>query len=629
MVVTRGRHGQRPVRAWVERLAACPTTRDIALALIAIAAASTLLRTILASVAHAPVIFSDELGYEKLAQSIGRSGHVALFNERGLSYPPLYPLVLAPIYAVDRVSAPVAYSLIKVANAILMSASIFPAYKIARYVLPRRSSLVAAGLSVVAPLMFYTSFSMSENLAYPLCLFALWALLATIRAPGLRNDALFLGAVAAATAARAQLVVLAPAALTAVLLTAALDREQSGGLLTRLASAVDRHRLLFAVLGAILVVAAGAAAAGKDVLSVFGSYATLGRSGLPDPGRFLRMLAWHVAGLDLAVGVIPFAAAILAAIVFVRRRFRGKALAFAAVAVSVTCWLMVEVAYDAAVLDVGDVPRIHERYLIYLVPLFLVALLATLQIPEGEATATLYLTACGVTALLLLAIPFHTVINQVSAVDTFGLQPLAHTHAGKVVPRPHPALLAVGGAAVLGFLFFHVRRQARATVILMLIPLLLIGSQELSRISAGSLFTRSLLPLRADWVDAAKPTGAVVLVTAGEDPIPALETAYANYSISRLYYLCRPVAGHEFGERQVTIDAVGRFRAPSGPVAAAYAVVPDGLGVRGRVVARNPQGRELLVALRGNRLRASSATRRQINAGGCDTRMTTAPPSAR
>jgi hypothetical protein len=629
MVVARGRSGERPVRAWLERLAAVPTTRDIALALIAIAAASALLRTILASVAHAPVVFSDELGYEKLAQSIGRTGHLALFNERGLSYPPLYPIVLAPIYAVGGVSAPVAYGLIKVVNAGLMSVSIFPAYKIARYVLPRRSSLVAAGLSAVAPLMFYTSFSMSENLAYPLCLFAFWALLAAIRAPGLRNDALLLGAVVLATAARAQLVVLAPAALTAVLLTAALDPEPSSRLPGRFVRAVDRHRLLFGAVGAVIVVAAAAAAAGRDVLSVFGSYATVGHRGLPGLGRFLRMLAWHVAGLDLAVGIIPFAAATITAVVLARRRFRGNALPFAAVAVSVTCWLIVEVAYDAAVFDVGDVPRIHERYLIYLVPLFLVALLATLQIPEGEASATLYLTACGVAALLLLAIPFHTVINQVSAVDTFGLQPLAHTHGGRIVPRPHPALLAVGGAAVLGLLFFHVRRQTRATVILMLIPLLLIGSQELSRISAGSLFTRSLLPVRADWVDAAKPAGPVVLVTSAEDPIPALETAYANYSISRLYYLCRPVAGHEFGERQVTIDQSGRFRASSGPVTAAYAVVPDGIRLEGRIVARNRRGRQVLVALRGDGLRVSAATRRQINGGGCDTRTTTAPPSAR
>jgi Dolichyl-phosphate-mannose-protein mannosyltransferase len=605
MATARSRSRRRPVQTW---LAAVPATPDVARALVAIAAASTLLRVILASVAHAPVIFSDELAYEKLAQSIGRSGHLALFNEHGLSYSPLYSLVLAPIYTLG-VSAPAAYSLIKLVNAVLMSLSIFPTYKIARFVLPRRSSLVAAGLSALAPLMFYTSFSMSENLAYPVCLTAFWALLATIRAPGARNDALLLGAVVAASATRAQLVVLVPAALTAVLLTAALDREPPGGFLRRLGVAIDRHRLLFGALGAALLVTAGAALAGEGVFSVLGSYANVGRSDLPGIGRFLRMLAWHVAGVDLGVGIVPFAAAIITAVVFARRRFRGNALPFATVAVSVTGWLILEVAYGAAVLDVNDIPRIHERYLIYVVPFFLIALLATVHIPEREASGILYLAGCGLAALLLLAIPFHTVINQVSAVDTFGLQPLAHTHAGKIVALPHPSLIAVGGAAVLGFLFFHVRRQARATVILMLIPLLLIGSQELSRISAGSLFARSRLPPRADWVDATKPAGPVVLVTAAEEPSPALQTAYANYSISRLYYLCRPVAGREFGERRVTIDPSGRFRGPTGPVAAAYAVVPTGLQVEGRIVARNRRGRELLVALPRDRLGLPPARR--------------------
>jgi hypothetical protein len=607
VVIARSPSRRRPVRAWLERLAAVPTTHDIAWALVAIASASALLRMILATVAHAPVVFSDELGYEKLAQSIGRSGHLALFDEHGLSYSPLYPLVLAPIYALD-VSAPTAYSLIKVVNAVLMSLAIFPTYKIARFVLPRRSSLIAAGLSAVAPLMFYTSFSMSENLAYPVCLTAFWALLATIRAPRIRNDALLLGALLAATATRAQLVVLVPASLTAVLLTGALGGDASG-LLRRLRAAVGRHGLLFGAVGAALLVAAGAALAGKGVFSVFGRYANVGRSDLPDIGRFLRMLVWHLAGLDLAVGVVPFAAAIVTAVVLARRRFRGNALPFAAVAVSVTGWLLVEVAYDAAVFDVSDVARIHERFLIYLVPFFLIALLATLQIPEGEASAALYLAGCGLAALLLLAIPFHTVINQVSAVDTFGLQALAHTHAGRIAPLPHPALLAVGGAALLGFLFFHVRRQTRATVILILIPLLLIGSQEMGRISAGSLFARSHLPLQADWVDAANAAGPVVLVTAAEEPSAALQTAYWNYSISRLYYLCRPVAGPEFGERQVTIDPTGRLRSASGPVVAGFAVAPAGLGVEGRIIVRNRPGRQVLVALPRGRLSLPPATR--------------------
>jgi hypothetical protein len=328
------------------------------------------------------------------------------------------------------------------------------------------------------------------------------------------------------------------------------------------------------------------------------------------------MLAWHAAGIDLAVGVVPFVAALVATVAFARRGFRGPQLPFAALAASVSAWLVAEVSYDAAVFDVGDVPRIHERFLIYLVPFFLVTLLATLQIPQREAPRALYAAGGVAAALLVLAIPFHTVINQASAVDTFALQPLAHTSHGRVVPLSHATLIALVGAALLALLFLHVGRRLRPTIILMLIPLLLIGGQEMSRISAGSIFARSRLPVRTDWVDAAHPRGPVVLLTAAEDPMAALQTAYANESITRLYYLCRPVAGPEFGERSITIDQSGGVRSADGAIAAAYAVAPTNLRVEGDVIARNPRGHEVLVALEGSPLRVAS-TRRSV-AAGCE-----------
>jgi hypothetical protein len=425
-----------------------------------------------------------------------------------------------------------------------------------------------------------------------------------------------LGALVLAAATRAELIVLIPATLTAVLLTAALDGATGVGSARRVGAAIVQHRLLFGAVGCALLAAGVSALAGTGIYSIFGRYANVGRSPFPSGERLVRMLAWHVAGIDLAVGVVPVVAVVVAAVALARRGFRSPALPFAALAASVTVWLVAEVAYDAAVFDVSDVPRIHERFLIYLVPFFLVTLLATVEIPAREAPRVLYLVGCGVATLLVIAIPFHTVVNQTSAVDTFGLQPLAHTSHGRVVPIPHATLVALAGAALLSLLFLQVRRRLRATIVLMLIPLLLIGGQEMSRISAGSFFARSHLPVRTDWVDAAHPSGSVVLLTGAEDPTAALQTAYANESISRLYYLCRPVAGPEFGERGVTVDATRRLRSANGLIEAAYAVAPAGLGVEGRVVARNRRGREVLLAVDGKPLRLTSARR---SAGvGCE-----------
>ncbi len=124
----------------------------------------------------------DELGYEQMARSFARTGHFALLGQRGLAYSPLYPIVLSPIYALTS-SMHTAYEWAKVENAVLVSLSVFPVYAIARSVLPRGRSLAVAGLSLLAPLMLYSGFEMSESLAYPLCLVAFWTMLRAVRRP--------------------------------------------------------------------------------------------------------------------------------------------------------------------------------------------------------------------------------------------------------------------------------------------------------------------------------------------------------------------------------------------------------------------------------------------------------------
>src|SRR5205814_3836296 len=142
------------------------------------------------------------------------------FGKDGLAYSPLYPIVLSPIYALTS-SLHTAYEWSKVENTVLVSLSVFPVYGIARSVLPRGRSLGVAALSLFAPLMLYSGFELTESLAYPLFLVAIWTLLRTVRRPSVGNDALLLAAIVLASSARLQLVGLVPAALTAVLLFSA------------------------------------------------------------------------------------------------------------------------------------------------------------------------------------------------------------------------------------------------------------------------------------------------------------------------------------------------------------------------------------------------------------------------
>jgi hypothetical protein len=576
------------------------SSREAAIAVTVIAVFSVVLRIFIVRSVHAPTVFSDELGYEKLAQSIGTTGHLALFGKAGLSYPPLYPALLSPIFALGA-SAPTAYTVIKIVNALLISLAIFPTYKIARFVLSRRLSVLVAALTAAAPLMAYSSYSMSENLAYPVCLFAIWATLEAIRSPSVRSDAVMLGTIALASAARTQLVVLFPAALTAVLLAAVAGKR--GRVATRLAAGVKEHVLMFATVGAALLIAGLSALGGAGVLSIFGRYAVVGRVGLPNGWHTLNELVQHLAGLDMAVGFVPFAGTVVAAIAFARGGFRSRIVPFAAVAISFTTWLLVEVAYDAARFDgQGDVPRIHERFLIYVVPFFLIALFATLS---RFAPLRIYVVAGAAAALLPLTIPFHTDINRTTTVDTFGMQPFEFPGSrGFIGPATYAALAAVVVASILALILIVVRRSEPGLVFLVLVPFIIVSGLLLARISNGSVIGRAFLPARADWVDAAKPHGGVAVIAWRGSVAASRETAYNNRSIKRLYYLCSPMAEREFGEQKLTLDLTGSAR-----VNAAYAVVPSRLEVVGRVVARNRPGREELVALSNGQLRVANPAR--------------------
>ena len=159
-------------------------------------------------------------------------------------------------------------------------------------------------------------------------------------------------------------------------------------------------------------------------LPLAGRYANLGTSHV-DPLRALELFFQHLAELDFAVGVVPFAAALLAGYGLFRFGLPRRPLIFASVALATTFWILLEVAFTAAEFDATslrphpgaaamDLPRIHERYLIYLVPLFIVALFAALPLlrDRDSRCGTHVVFRSGRRRLYRPLIPFGTVINS-------------------------------------------------------------------------------------------------------------------------------------------------------------------------------------------------------------------------
>jgi hypothetical protein len=573
-------------------------------------ALSAALRAVLVSRVHGPFVFMDELGYERMAQTFAHTGHFSLFGKGGLAYSPLYPIVLSPVYALTS-SMHTAYEMAKVENAILVSLSVFPVYGIARSVLPRGRSLGVAALALVAPLMLYSGFEMSESLAYPLCLLAVWTILRAVRHPGLAHDAVMLAAILLASAARLQLIVLLPAALTACVLVALARPQPEQSRLRAIRRTVADHWALFGVVALAIVAGLARTVMNGGNLPLAGRYANVGTAHA-SAWRAVALFFQHLGELDFAVGVIPFAAALLAGYALVRSGFPPRALIFASVAVASAFWFLLEVALDAAAFDATsahpkhssatDLPRLHERYLIYLVPFFLVALFAALGRRHSLRSSRALIAAAVVSALLPALIPFGTVINGTNPIDSFALQEFGRSRHGGIYPITHATTSIVALSSLLAMVFVLARTRMlppMTAVVVTAIAFLGMSGLEAGNQVSALPFAELGLPVHADWVDRAVGSDARVSLVGGPRTrtAPLLETAFWNSSIVRVY-TCHATFGAAFGEHPLVGGAT---------IGTRYAVVPASSTAAGRVLARDRRGKLVLIAPPGGTLRVPPA----------------------
>src|SRR6266516_74229 len=265
---------------------------------------STVIRGVVGLKTSVPWIFPDELIYSDLAKSIAASGHFRVSGEpfSVWSYGPLYPIVIAPFYRLSA-NASQAYALVKGFQAFLMSTSAVPAYLIARRFLDRRLALLGAGITVLLPATIYASKLMTESLALPVFLWAFLAIYVAIERPTRTRTAVAIAMIVIAVLTRAQMIILLPALVSARLIFSRLSDHP--------AKKRDRGFHLRTSIVALAAVAA--------VVPILASSAirqtVLGKkAGVIDQLRPLQAPKWflyHLAELDLAVGIIPFAACLL------------------------------------------------------------------------------------------------------------------------------------------------------------------------------------------------------------------------------------------------------------------------------------------------------------------------------
>ena len=118
-----------------------------------------------------PWLFTDELQFTQLSRAIAETGHAARRGEPH-SFDTLYTYLTAPAWKLSSVHH--AYDAIRYLNVVVMTAAVFPAYQLARFVVGRRTALFAATGAIVIPSFAYTGLIVEEPLAYTystLCLY--------------------------------------------------------------------------------------------------------------------------------------------------------------------------------------------------------------------------------------------------------------------------------------------------------------------------------------------------------------------------------------------------------------------------------------------------------------------------
>jgi glycosyltransferase involved in cell wall biosynthesis len=528
----------------------------------------------------APWIMVDELIYSELAKSFAQTGHFLIRDVHHGAYGVVYPVLIAPAWRVFG-SVQDAYAAAKTIGSVLMSLTAIPVYFLARRVVTPTLSLLAALLAVAVPSLMYTGTLMTETVFYPLFVCVALALALALERPTIQRQLVLLGLCALAFLTRSQAIVLLPAVATAPLLLAWLDRR-------RLRLLADFRVLYAALAAAAVAVLVVQFARGHSPYDVLGSYSVTGHATYR-PDQVLKWVIFHIAELDLYVGIAPFAALVL--LTFVGHSLDRPLRVFLAAALPLTGWLLIEVGAFASALS----PRIQERNLFYVAPLFLIALLAWIErgMPRPPRAAA---TAAVLAAALPGAIPYHHLIDTPAESDTLALLPLWWLQE-TIVGLDTIPVVVVAAAAGIGLLFFTI--SARYALVLPAVVLLwfAFATERIERFdhgfpvaSVGALYQGITAPKR-DWIDAAVGRDAdVAFVFSGKDrthhPDTLWENEFYNRSVGPVYDLRQPSMGG-LPETRVTERPDGVLLADGKPVRHAYVLSEESVPLAGAVVARD------------------------------------------
>ena len=547
-----------------------------------------------ASLRPVPTIFTDELQLTQLARAIAETGHPARLGE---PYGPasLVAYVLAPVWWLGSTSS--AYATAKVLLVLAMTATVFPAYGLARMVVPRWYALAAAAAAVAAPALTYAPILVEEPLAYPLSTLALWLIARLLARPTWGRLAAAAVACVAGVLTRTQLAVLL-AVLAIGLLWLAWESEPG----RRWRSTWGRWDWAGAVTLAIGAVLAFSAEMGQ--LSTSWRNTTFIYK-----GRIFDHASWAIGALAIGIGVLPLMIG-LAALARPKAEARDpQTRAFVVTAAAALTAFIWYAGIKGAYLSTVFATYVYERNVIYLAPVLFAAM--ALALARGIGRAWAIAIAAVATVYVVNAVP---IVLQYPYYEAHGLAILAFANRelawsdGKI----DGVLLAISLVAVgLAIVLRTLRPGSRALTVFAIAAGIVVvswsmttqvyaarGERTLSRQVARNLATPY------NWVDTA--TGGKSVVILGQqisDPTGVWLTEFFNRSIKKIWSLDGTAANVGAPILTPDLDATDGTLTPNPETA--YALAVNGVRIRAPVVDR--RGSSVLYRLDGKPIQLEDA----------------------
>jgi len=475
-----------------------------------------------------PTIYSDEIELAQLSRSIAETGEAA---RRGDPYgvATLVAYFLAPAWWFG--SAATGYAAAKLLLVLAMTATIFPAYALARLVVPRWYALAAATGATVVPALAYSPILVEEPLAYPLATTALWLIARVYVDPSWGRAGLAVLGCTAAFLTRTQLSILFPLfALGLVWLAWQSERARRW---RSTWSGWDWVGLVTLLVGFAVGTSAVIGHLSKSWRDTTGYFRE----------RILEHASWALGALAIGIGVLPVIAGV-AALARPRHEPRDpKTRAFVVTSVGALAVFIAYAGIKGAYISVTFSTLVVERNLIYLCPILFAS--TALALARGVGRGWAIAGATLFTLYVVQEVPLR--LDNYPYYEAHGLSMphFLNREWGWPEGRIENAMLVVCFAA-LGVLIALrlLQRGSRAFTAVAASAAVAVFAWSLTtevyaaegeRKHARQLESGLIVP--HDWVDRLTGGGSVVVLgqQMGGDPNEIYLTEFFNESIEKMW----------------------------------------------------------------------------------------------